>query len=60
MSLEHCSGVFSGQPYCWWPRTWHEMRPGLLRKHYLSAMVCWGVFNSQGVLIFNFLSSFLF
>ena len=34
MSLKHCSSVFSGQVYCWWPCTWQEMRPGLLQKHY--------------------------
>ena len=34
MSLKHCSCVFSDQVYCWWPVTWHEMKPGLFQKHY--------------------------
>ena len=57
MSLEHCSGVFFSQVYCWWPWTWHEIRPGCSGNIILSA-VCWDVFNFHGVLIFNFLSSF--
>ena len=40
MSLEHCSGVFSGHVYCGLPWTWEEMRAGLLQKHHA---LCYGV-----------------
>ena len=35
MSVEHCSGDFSDQTYCWWPSAWQEMRLGLFQKHYV-------------------------
>ena len=52
MSLEHCSGVFSGQVYCGLHGTWQEMRPGLFQKHYALCDVCCCVFNFQGVLYY--------
>ena len=60
MSLEHCSGVFSGQFYCGLPLTWQEMRPGLFRKHCDGVLVCIQFSRSLVLLIFNFFSPLLF
>ena len=54
------SGVLFGHVHCLCPWTRHEMSPALFQKHYLSAMVCCGIFILHGVLIFNFFSSLLF
>ena len=63
MSLEHYSGVFSGQIYCGLPSTWQEMRSGLFQKHYAlcdGVLVCIQFSRSLVLLIFNFFSPLLF
>ena len=52
MSLEHCSGVFSGQVYCGLPSTWQEMRPGLFQKHYALCDGVYSIFKESRIINF--------
>ena len=49
MSLEHFGGLFSGRSYGWWPWTWWEVSPGLLRK--TLCYLCLRKLSNQGFLI---------
>ena len=63
MSLEHCSGVFSGQVYCGFLEPANKMRPGLFQKNYAlcdGVLVCISFSRSVVLLIFNFFSRLLF
>ena len=49
MALEHCSGVFYGQVYIAGGLELGTKRGLGCSRNMLFTMMCWGVFNFQGV-----------